>query len=54
MTPRHSIDYKINAVKHYLHKTKNLTKTCSEFNCSRMSLKRWVDRYKSEKSEEKQ
>ena len=50
MTPHHSIDYKINAVKHYLNKTKNFTKTCFEFNCSRMSLKRWVDRYKSEKS----
>ena len=28
MTKHHSEDYKISAVKHYLTKSKNLTKTC--------------------------
>ena len=45
MTKHHSEDYKISAVKHYLTKSNNLTKTCNEFDCSRISLKRWVDRY---------
>jgi len=42
MPKHHSEDYKISAVKHYLNKTKNLTKTCEEFDCSRISLKRKV------------
>ena len=46
----HSEDYKVSAVKHYLNKTNNLTKTCEEFNCSRISLKRWVDKYKKDGS----
>jgi len=50
MPVHHSIDYKVSAVKHYIHKTKNYVKTCSEFNCSLTSLKRWVKRYKQEKS----
>ena len=36
-------------MKHYLKKSKNLTKTCKEFDCSRISLKRWVKRYLEEK-----
>ena len=36
--------------KHYLNKTKNLTKTCEEFDCSRISLKRWVNKYEKDKS----
>mgnify|MGYP007062053430 CR=1 FL=1 len=34
MLNHHSEDYKVSAVKHYLNKTNNLTKTCEEFNCS--------------------
>ena len=50
MPKHHSEDYKVSAVKHYLNKTNNLTKTCKEFDCSRISLKRWVDNYKKERS----
>ena len=46
MPKHHSEDYKISVIKHYLNKTNNLTKTCEEFQCSRISLKRWVDTYK--------
>jgi len=45
MPKHHSEDYKISAVKHYLKKSKNLTQTCEIFECSRISLKRWVERY---------
>ena len=30
MTKHHSEDYKISAVKHYLTKSNNLTKTCKD------------------------
>ena len=50
MPKHHSEDYKISAVKHYLEKTNNLTATCKEFDCSRISLGRWVDRYLLERS----
>ena len=50
MPKHHSEDYKISAIKHYLTKSHNLTKTCSDFSCSRISLKRWVDRYNDEQS----
>ena len=50
MPQHHSQDYKITAVKHYLNKTKNYTKTCKEFNCSRISLMRWVRKYKKDKT----
>ena len=50
MPKHHTEDYKISAVKHYLNKSHNLTKTCYEFDCSRISLKRWVNRYKKDKS----
>ena len=33
-----------------MNKTNNLTKICEEFNCSRISLKRWVDKYKKDGS----
>ena len=37
--PKHySEDYKITAVKHYINKSKNLSKTCKIFECSRISL----------------
>jgi hypothetical protein len=41
MPKHHSEDYKLSAVKHYLEKTNNLTATCKEFDCSRISLGRW-------------
>ncbi len=50
MTKHHSEDYKISAIKHYLIKSHNLTKTCIDFGCSRISLKRWVDIYNDEQS----
>ena len=49
MPKHHSEDYKITAVKHYVNKSKNLSKTCKIFECSRISLKRWVNRYKKDK-----
>jgi transposase-like protein len=45
MPQHHSEDYKITAVNHYINKSNNLTKTCYEFDCSRTTLKRWIDRY---------
>ena len=50
MPKHHSEDYKITAVKHFVNKSKNLSKTCKIFECSRISLKRWVNRYKKDKS----
>lgn len=50
MPKHHSNDYKITAVKHYLNKTLNYTKTCKEFDCSRISLSRWVKQYKNNKT----
>ena len=37
MQKHHTEDYKISAVKHYLNKSHNLTKTCNEFDCSRIT-----------------
>ena len=49
--PKHkSEDYKLSDVKHYLEITDNLTETCYHFGSSRISLKRWADRYKEEGS----
>lgn len=53
MPKHHSVDYKISAIKHYLHKTNNYTKTCREFSCSRVTLMRWVKRYKKYKTIER-
>ena len=50
MPKHHTEDYKTSAVKHYLNKSHNLTKTCNEFDCSRISLKRWINRYNDEQS----
>ncbi len=38
----YSEDYNFNADNHYLNKKNNLIKTCEEFNCSRISLKRCI------------
>ena len=49
--PKHHIeDYKITAVKPYINNSKKFIKTCKIFECCRISLKRWVDRYKKGKS----
>lgn len=45
MPKHHTEDYKISAVKYYFEVSNNLTETCSIYDCSRISLKRWVDRY---------
>ena len=42
-------DYKISAVRHYLN-NKSLSKTRKIFGCSKGSLHRWVQRYKTDKS----
>ena len=36
MPKHHSEDYKITAIKHYVNKSKNLSKTCKIFECSRI------------------
>ena len=49
--PRHkSEDYKITAVKYYLEYEVTYAETCEIFKCSERSLKRWIERYKKEKS----
>ena len=46
--PTHkSSDYKFSAVKYYLSHSKNKVQTCKIFGCSKRSLMRWVDKYKS-------
>ena len=48
MPKHHSEDYKITAVKHYINKSKNLSKTCKIFRCSERSLMRWVKKYQTD------
>lgn len=45
-----SDDYKISAVKYYLKNKDNIRKTCKIFDCSKTSLQRWIDRYKTTKN----
>jgi transposase-like protein/transposase len=45
-----SDDYKISAVKYYLKNKDNIRKTCKIFDCSKTSLHRWIDRYKTTKN----
>jgi transposase-like protein/transposase len=45
-----SDDYKISAVKYYLKNKDNIRKTCKIFECSKSSLQRWIDRYKTTKN----
>ena len=45
-----SEDYKISAVKYYLKNKDNIRKTCKIFDCSKTSLQRWIDRYKTTKN----
>ena len=49
--PKHkSEDYKITAVKYYLEYEVTYAETCKIFKCSERSLKRWIERYKKDKS----
>jgi transposase-like protein len=46
-----SDDYKISAVKYYLKNKDNIRKTCKIFDCSKSSLHRWIQTYKTYKKE---
>jgi len=49
--PKHkSEDYKISAVHYYIENETSFTETCRIFKCSERSLKRWINRYKTDKS----
>lgn len=49
--PKHqSEDYKISAVHYYIENDTYFTETCRIFKCSERSLKRWINRYKTDKS----
>ena len=46
MPKNYGKDYKITSVKHYINKyKKNLSKICKIFECSIISLKKWINRY---------
>ena len=45
-----SDDYKISAVKYYLKNKDNIRKTCKIFDCSKSSLQRWIQTYKTSKN----
>ena len=45
-----SDDYKISSVKYYLKNKDNIRKTCKIVDCSKTSLHRWIDRYKTTKN----
>ena len=47
--PSHkSEDYKITAVKYHLENNSSYVNTCKIFKCSERSLKRWIEKYKSQ------
>ena len=49
--PKHkSEDYKISAVHYYIENETSFTETSRIFKCSERSLKRWINRYKTDKS----
>lgn len=49
--PKHkSEDYKISAVHYYIENETSFTETCRIFKCSERSLKRWINRYNTDKS----
>ena len=50
MTKHHSEDYKISAVQYYLDNKTTYSNVCKIFKCSERSLKRWIERYKKDKS----
>ena len=41
-----SPDYKLSAVKYYLDIKLSMNDVCDIYQCSKTSLKKWVDRYK--------
>lgn len=43
-----SEDYKITAVKYYIKNDASMDKVCNIFDCTKTSLKRWIDRYNNE------
>lgn len=45
-----SEDYKISAAKYYIKNKISMDKVCNIFDCKKTSLKRWIERYKKEKS----
>ena len=50
MTKHKSEDYKLSATQYYLQSKKGYAKTCKIFKCSESSLKRWVIKYKKNKT----
>lgn len=44
-----SPDYKFSAVRYYLHNKDGYDKTCKIFGCKKSSLKRWINRYRTNK-----
>ena len=50
MPKHHSEDYKISAVQYYLDNKTTYSNVCKIFKCSERSLKRWIERYKKDKS----
>ena len=49
MNKHKSEDYKLQAVKYYLKSKKSMDDVCEIFNCSKTSLYRWIERYKTDK-----
>jgi hypothetical protein len=43
---QHTEDYKLTAVKYYLHHNEDMRDTCDIFKCNFQSLSRWVKIYK--------
>ena len=43
---QHTEDYKLTAVKYYLHHNEDMRDTCDIFKCNFQSLARWVKKYK--------
>lgn len=54
MSKHKSTDYKLTAVKYYLKGKSSLDEVCHIFNCSPKSLYRWVKRYESIKTLQRQ
>lgn len=50
MPKHHTEDYKITAVKYFLENDITYKNVCDIFKCNERSLKRWIERYKKEKS----
>ena len=52
ITKQASSDLKIKAIKYY-YKINNYSNVCKVFECSKRSLKRWIERYEKNKSVER-